>query len=110
MPPGRLGGLGPHRQAVVGHQRTATPHARRPPRCGHRCAFTPDGQRLVTDSIDHTIGVWEVGVGPPPVHLEGHTAPVWAFGLSPRGGCFLVSGGHDGTVVVWDLTAGPPSR
>ena len=46
-------------------------------------AYSPDGRRFVSVSVDHTIRVWDV---PPAKELASLPGPVWRPGLAPRVG------------------------
>jgi WD40 repeat protein len=48
-------------------------------------AFSPDGQRIVTASADHTAQVWNAGTGQLLAKLEGHTDEVLQAVFSPDG-------------------------
>ena len=69
-------------------------------------AFSPDGTRIVSGSVDNTVRVWDadrgVQIGSP---LEGHTEPVTSVAFSPDG-TRIVSGSVDKTVRVWDARMG----
>jgi WD40 repeat protein/predicted Ser/Thr protein kinase len=66
--------------------------------------FTPDGQRVVTSSEDHTVRVWHLATGQSTV-LSGHTGPVKHLTLSPDGRT-LASTSKDGTVRLWEVETG----
>ena len=51
----------------------------------HRVAFSPDGQRIVTASADHTARVWNASTGQPLFKLEGHTDDVHQAAFSRDG-------------------------
>ncbi|MDE0019225.1 MAG: WD40 repeat domain-containing protein [Candidatus Poribacteria bacterium] len=75
-------------------------------------AFSPDGERLASISIDRTALLWDVDTGeqitemdlPAPVgkRIGPHTAVGVAF--SPLGD--IIAGGHRGDIVLWDATDG----
>ncbi|KAF8837315.1 WD40 repeat-like protein [Paxillus ammoniavirescens] len=69
-----------------------------------RCtAFTPDGQQLVTASLDKTIRRWDLQsgalIGQP---LTGHSEDICGGALS-RDGKTLVTASDDRTVRFWDI-------
>jgi WD40 repeat protein len=73
-------------------------------------AFTPDSQRLVTGSKDHTLIVWDVSRGMHNVvmglkdhTLRGHTGRVSSVAVSPDG-AWMVSAADDGDIRVWDTS------
>ena len=66
-------------------------------------AFSPDGKRLLSTSVDHTIAVWETATGKQVALLAGHGAEVICAAWSPDG-TRIASGGRDGYVRLWDTT------
>ncbi len=68
-------------------------------------AYSPDGQRLVTGSADHTAKVWDAASGKELLTLGGHTEPVKSVAFSPDGQRIL-TGSWDSTAKVWDATNG----
>jgi WD40 repeat protein len=69
-------------------------------------AFSPDGKRVVSGSLDQTVRVWDAVSGQPLLCLQGHTDAVTSVAFSPDGKR-VVSGG-DKTVRVWDAVSGQP--
>jgi WD40 repeat protein len=69
-------------------------------------AFSPDGQRLATASVDRTIKLWDVATGREVFTLRGHTAGVLSMAFSPDGHR-TASGGIDNAVRIWDATLLP---
>ena len=68
-------------------------------------AFSPDGQTLVSGSVDQTVRMWRVSDGALLHKLEGHTDPVYGVAFSPDGQT-LASGSMDQTVRLWRVSDG----
>ena len=68
-------------------------------------AFSPNGQRIVTDSYDQTAKVWEADSGLELLTLKGHTGGLRSVAFSPDGRR-IVTGSHDHTAKVWDAASG----
>jgi WD40 repeat protein/transcriptional regulator with XRE-family HTH domain len=67
--------------------------------------FSPDGQWLVSASLDSTLRLWSVPDGQPIHVLEGHTHDVFGLAISADSQ-LLVSTGEDYTVRLWSLQGG----
>ena len=73
-------------------------------------AFSPDGTRIASGSVDKTVRIWdsETGnlvAGP----FEGHSGGVSSVAFSPDGTC-IASGSSDKTVRIWDVHSDPASH
>ena len=70
-----------------------------------RAAFSPDGQRIVTASVDHTARVWSATNGQLLATLAGHTSGVGQAAFSPDGQR-IVTASWDSTARVWNASTG----
>ncbi|MCT7954233.1 protein kinase domain-containing protein [Laspinema palackyanum] len=72
-------------------------------------AISPDGQTLVSGSLDETIKIWNLATGNLIRTLAGHSRGVSSIKISPDGQT-LVSCGRDncgrGNIKIWNLTTG----
>ncbi|KNB06131.1 hypothetical protein FOXG_06947 [Fusarium oxysporum f. sp. lycopersici 4287] len=68
-------------------------------------AFSADGQRLASGSIDKTVKIWDAATGAYIQTLEGHAASVNSVVFSADGQR-LASGSDDKTIKVWDAATG----
>ncbi|KAG8704540.1 hypothetical protein FRC09_003461 [Ceratobasidium sp. 395] len=71
-------------------------------------AVSPNGQRIVSGSLDATVRVWDaetsdVVLGP----LKGHSRSVGCVAFSP-GGRWIASGSFDETIRIWNAETGEP--
>jgi tetratricopeptide (TPR) repeat protein len=69
-------------------------------------AFSPDGRRVATASLDRTIKLWDTATSREVFTLRGHTAGLLELAFSPDGHR-IVSGAIDFTARVWDATPLP---
>ena len=65
-------------------------------------AFSPDGARVLTGSIDNAARLWDAPTGKTVATLEGHTGPVTAVAFSPDS-TFVLTGSVDKTVRLWPV-------
>ena len=65
-------------------------------------AFSLDGKRLATASLDHTAKVWDAQSGKELLTLRGHSDSVNSVAFSPDGKR-LATAGVDGSVQVYAL-------
>jgi WD40 repeat protein len=66
-------------------------------------AFSPDGSRLASGSLDGTVKLWDVATGQEVLTLTGHNGPVTGVAFAPdHQGRWLASCGDDGSVRVWE--------
>src|SRR5262249_38801769 len=68
-------------------------------------SFSPDGQRIVTASIDDKPCIWDAATGQRIAALEGPTGHVRDISFSPDGRR-IVAASSDGRVLIWDTTTG----
>ncbi|MHB1425463.1 MAG: protein kinase domain-containing protein [Gemmataceae bacterium] len=76
-------------------------------------AFSPDGRRVATTSIDQTARVWDAESGAPVSPPLRHASTVWFADFNPDGQ-HLVTASDDNTARIWDIANGemlvPPLR
>ncbi|KAF6515295.1 hypothetical protein HZS61_005201 [Fusarium oxysporum f. sp. conglutinans] len=68
-------------------------------------AFSADGQRLASGSIDKTVKIWDATTGACVQTLESHSDWVYSVAFSADGQR-LASGSADETIKVWDAATG----
>ncbi|MGE3949680.1 MAG: TIR domain-containing protein, partial [Blastocatellales bacterium] len=71
----------------------------------HSCAFSPDGNRIVSASSDSTLKLWDASSGDLLRTFEGHSDGVLSCAFSPDGNR-IVSASSDRTHKLWDATTG----
>ena len=73
-------------------------------------AFSPDGKRIVSSSLDKTVRLWDAATGRPIGNpLRGHEDGVEAVAFSPDGKR-IVTASDDRTARLWDAATGPADR
>ena len=68
-------------------------------------ALSPDGQFIVSGSLDYTLRVWNTDTGECTLLSEGHTGSVTSVALSADS-LRVVSGAEDHTLRIWDARTG----
>jgi hypothetical protein len=68
-------------------------------------AFSPDGGRVLSGSLDRTLRLWDVATRAELRRFEGHAEGVTSVGFAPDGRRAL-SAGLDGTARVWEVDTG----
>ncbi len=69
------------------------------------CAFAPDGQTILSASIDKSLKIWDAKSGAAIMTLNGHTNWVNACAFAPDGQTIL-SASHDKSLKIWDAKSG----
>ena len=69
-------------------------------------AFSPDGSRLASGSLDHTIKLWNAQTGDL-INTLRHDSGVYSVAFSPDGSR-LTSGSKDKTIQLWNAKTGSP--
>jgi WD40 repeat protein len=67
-------------------------------------AYSPDGSRIVTGSVDKTAIIWNAS-GAKITTLSGHSDYVTSVAYSPDGSR-IVTGSWDGTAIIWNASTG----
>ena len=72
-------------------------------------SFSPDGQTLVTASVDETMKLWDYKKGLDLRNFIGHSSEVQSVDFSSNGD-FLVSCSKDGNSILWEVATGQDIR
>ena len=73
------------------------------------CAWSPDGQRILSASDDRTLRIWDAASGESLRRLTGHEHGVGGCAWSPDGQRIL-SASDDKTLRIWDAASGESLR
>jgi DNA-binding beta-propeller fold protein YncE len=72
-------------------------------------AFSPDGKRVASASLDLTVKIWDAASGKEICTLTGHTDKVNCVAFNPDGK-YLASASGDRTLKIWDADSGREIR
>ena len=72
-------------------------------------AFSPDGTRILTGSVDASMRLWDTSTGQVARIFKGHTKTVQSVAFSSDGKQ-IVSGSQDQLVKIWDVRTGQLQR
>ncbi|MBV6342109.1 TIR domain-containing protein [Candidatus Magnetobacterium casense] len=76
-----------------------------PSDCSWECSLSPDGQRVLSGSVDGMLRIWSVNKAHPPLIWEGHTAKIAACTFS-KNGQLVLSASEDNTLRIWSAENG----
>jgi len=69
------------------------------------CTISPQGDYIVSASVDWTLKLWDARIGAVRFTLKGHTNWVNGCAISPQGD-FIVSASDDQTFKLWSAQTG----
>jgi WD40 repeat protein/serine/threonine protein kinase/tetratricopeptide (TPR) repeat protein len=98
--------FGVHRQEITGNTGVTSGYTTYAPKV-LSVAFSPDGARLATGSVDRTAKVWDAATGTLLFELNQHAREVTGVAFS-RDGSRLATSSFDKTAKVWDSGTGAP--
>ena len=65
-------------------------------------AYSPDGTKIISGSMDKTIKIWDANTGQCLKTLNGHSHYVNSVAYSPDG-TKIISGSSDKTIKIWGV-------
>ena len=68
-------------------------------------AFSPDGEKLISGSVDNTARIWDIKSGETLHELRGHADNITSVDYSPDG-MRVVTGSSDRTLKLWNTSTG----
>ena len=74
------------------------------------CAFSPDGQSVLSGSFDMTLKIWSASDGSERYTLRGHSSRVTSCCAFSPDGQSVLSGSFDKTLKIWDAATGARLR
>jgi len=75
-----------------------------------RLAFNPDGTTLVSECVDTTLRLWNIGTGEHKnIHTGDNTAEIYSLAMTPDS-TTIASGSNDGIIRLWDTRTGQRKR
>jgi WD40 repeat protein len=75
----------------------------------HSVSFSPDGNLVVSGSVDNTMRLWLVREGRLLRTMHGHSFPVLKASFTPNGAS-LITGSTDGLIRIWQVSNGLLAR
>lgn len=75
-----------------------------------RLVFNPDGTTLVSECVDTTLRLWNIGTGQhKDIHTGDNTTEIYSLAMSPDS-TIIASGSNDGIIRLWDTRSGQRKR
>jgi WD40 repeat protein len=69
------------------------------------CAVSPDGHKIISQSQNNNLSVWDSETGTTLMELTGHSSWITCCAFTPSGDQ-IISASQDATIKVWDATNG----